>query len=219
MNSAAPDTDDTHSIAAALTGLTEWLQAHPLRYVIEWVIGIDHVRYLLLPWDERLSSEAFCHTLAGALFAQQCAGSDMPFSMYELRFAPLSFGQPRLAALIPSEVVAELIAVARRHGCRSRQITPALGVVWDSLPARVKNDTGMLALVEGQRMLRVAYNGGQIISLSVQPYSNERKPAIPAGVTYLFPSRDMTLSTSGKLAPALAPDDDPRFAYALCGVF
>lgn len=219
LPSAAPDADNTHSIAAALTGLTEWLQAHPLRYAIEWVIGIDHVRYLSLPWDERLSSESFCHTLTAALFAQQFAGSDMPFSAYELRFAPLSFGQPRLAALIPSEVVAELIAFALHHRCRSRQITPALSVVWDSLSARVKNDTGMLALVEGQRVLRVAYNNGQIISLSVQPYSNERKPTIPDGATYLFPSRDMIRSTSEKLALALAPDDDPRFAYALCGVF
>ena len=216
---ALPDANDAHNIATPLAVLSEWLQAHPLRYAIEWIIGIDHVRYLLLPWDKRLSSESFCHTLAAALFAQQFAGSDLPFSAYELRFAPLSFGQPRLAALIPSEVVTELITFAPRHRCRSRQITPALSVVLDSLHPEMKNATGMLALVEGQRLLRVAYDNGQVISLSVQPYSYDRKPAIPSGVTHLFPSRDMTLSKSKKLALALTPDDDPRFAYVLCGVF
>jgi hypothetical protein len=212
--------DGSHSVAATLAALSTWLQAHPTRGVIEWVIGIDHVRYLSLPWDERLSGKPFCHTLAAALFAQQFSGSGIPFSAFQLRFAPLSFGRPLLAALIPNEVIDELTAFAPRHHCRTQKITPALSAVWDRFFSRVKNDTGVLALVEGQRLLRASYNHGHVTSVSVQPFSGERTPAIPGGITYCFPAKNMTAPTDGELAlRGLLAGDDARFAYALCGVF
>ena len=216
---ATLDCDDTHGVTAALGALTEWLNVHPIRGAIEWVVGIDYVRYLLLPWDERLSSRPFCHTLAAALFAQQFSGSDISFSAYQLRFARLAFGRPRLTALIPTELLSELNEFASRHHCRSRQITPALSVVWDSLFARVKNDAGVLALVEGQRLLRVSYDRGQFTSISIQPFSEERTPVIPSDITNLFPSRNITAPT-GEESALQGPisGDEARFAYALCGV-
>jgi hypothetical protein len=216
---ATPDRDDTHGITAALDTLTEWLNVHPIRGVIEWVIGIDYVRYLLLPWDGRLSSRSFCHTLAGALFAQQFSGSDISFSAYQLRFARLAFGRPRLAALIPSALLSDLNKFSARHHYRSRQITPALSVVWDSLFARVKNNAGVLALVEGQRLLRVSYDRGQFTSISVKPFSEERTAVIPSDITYLFPPRSVTAPMEEESAPQGSIScDDARFAYALCGV-
>ena len=169
LRTTAADHDASSDFTAHLAALTDWLREHQVRGSIEWVMGIDHVHYLLLPWDERLSNTSFCHTLAAALFAQQTSGDDLPFSAYQLRFAPLSFGHPRLAALIADEVVSELNAVARLHRCRSRWISPALGLVWDNLFPQVKNDTGVLALGEGQRLLHVSYDHGQITSLSVRP--------------------------------------------------
>jgi hypothetical protein len=216
---ATPDCDDTHGTTAALNALTKWLNVHPTRGVIEWVIGIDHVRYLLLPWDERLSSKPFCRTLAAVLFAQQFSGSDISFSAYQLRFARLAFGCPRLTALIPSELLSELNEFAARHHFRSRRITPALSVVWDSLFAQVKNNAGVLALVEGQRLLRVSYDCGQFTSISIQPFSEERTPVVPSDITYLFPPRNIVAPT-GKELTLQDPisGGDARFAYALCGV-
>lgn len=216
---ATPDCDDTHGITAALDALTEWLNVHPIRGVIEWVIGIDYVRYLLLPWDERLSSRSFCQMLAAALFAQQFSGSDISFSAYQLRFARLAFGRPRLAALTPSALLSELNEFSVRHHCRSRRITPALSVVWDSLFARMKNNAGVLALVEGQRLLRVSYDRGQFTSISVMPFSEEQTTVIPSDITYLFPPRSVTAPTE-EVSALQGPisGDDARFAYALCGV-
>lgn len=214
-----PESDDSQGITAALNALTEWLNVFPTRGVIEWVIGIDHVRYLLLPWDERLSSRAFCHSLAAALFAQQFSGSDMPFSAYQLRFARLAFGRSRLTALIPTGLLSELNEFASRHHCHSRRITPALSLVWDSLIAQMKNHAGVLALVEGQRLLRVSYDCGQFTSISVQPFSQERTPVVPSDITYLFPSRKVTAATGDLFAvQGFISVDDARFAYALCGV-
>jgi hypothetical protein len=219
LSVATPDGDDTNAITAALDALTEWLKLHPTRGAIEWVIGIDYVRYLLLPWDERLSSRPFCHTLAAALFTQQFSGSDISFSAYQLRFARLAFGRPCLTALIPSELISKLNGFASRHHHSSLRITPALSVVWNSLFARVKNSAGVLALVEGQRLLRVSYDRGQFTSISVAPFSAERTPVIPSDITHLFPTRDIAMPTEEQfgLQDAVSADD-ARFAYALCGV-
>ncbi|MFL9903453.1 hypothetical protein PQR71_35875 [Paraburkholderia fungorum] len=196
------------------------MDEHPIQRPIDWVIGIDYVRYLLLPWDERLSSQSFCRTLAAALFAQQSTASEIPFSAYQMRLAPLSFGRPLLAALIPSEVIREITAFVSHHQCRTRRITPALSAVWDRFFVRMKNDSGVLALVEGQRLLRVTYDHGHVASLSVQPFSGGRTSAIPKGVTLVFPARNLTIAASSDLAlQGLAPDDDARFAYALCGMY
>ncbi|TAL99155.1 MAG: hypothetical protein EPN73_00985 [Paraburkholderia sp.] len=220
LPSATPGRDGNHTVAATLTALTEWLRVHPLRGSIEWVVGIDYVRYLLLPWDERLANRSFCHALAAALFAQQCSGDDAPFSAFQLRLAPLLFGQPRVAALIPVEIVNELTEFALRHRCRTRRITPTLGVVWNRFFSLMKNEAGVLALVEGPRLMRVGYDHGHVTSLSVEPFSGERTARIQQSVTRFFPARDMTAPASGELAlSCLVPEDDVRFAYALCGVF
>ena len=59
-----------------------------------------------------------------------------------------------------------------------------------------------------------------MLLLSVQPFSGERTPAIPGGITYCFPAKNMTAPTDGELAlRGLLAGDDARFAYALCGVF
>lgn len=219
LPSTASASDGTHSVSVALIALTTWLHAHPFRGSIDWVVGIDHVRYLLLPWDERLSGQSFRHTLAAALFAQQSVAGEIPFSAYQMRLAPLSFGRPLLAALIPSEVVRELTAFASRHQSRTQRVTPALSAVWDRFFVRIRNDSGVLALVEGQRLLRVGYDHGHVSSLSVQPFSGGRTSAIPSGVTLAFPARNLTMASSGDLAlQGLACGDDARFAYALCGM-
>lgn len=219
LPSAAFGCDGMHGVTEDLATLTTWLHAHPHRGTIEWIIGIDHVRYVLLPWDARLSNESFCHTLASALFAQQFPASEVPFSAYQLRFASLSFGRPRLVALIPNDIIGELTAFAARHHCHTRRITPALSVVWNRFFSRVKNDTGVLALVEEPRLLRVTYDHGHVTALSLQPFSAHTSPAMPRGVTYRFPARDIGMPESEDLAPrGLSPDDDPRIAYALCGV-
>jgi hypothetical protein len=219
LPSITADCDEPHNVSASLNALTIWLDAHPRCRAIEWVIGIGYVRYLLLPWDERLSSETFCHSLAAALFAQQSAGIEVQFSANRVCFASLSFGRPLLAALIPNEVISEIAAFASRHQCRTRSITPALSLVWDLYLPRIKNDTGTLTLVEGTRLLRVNYDHGHVTSLSVRPFSGERTGVIAGEVTLAFPARHMTAEASAEFAQqGLAPDEDPSFAYALCGV-
>jgi len=202
-------------LSALLAALDTWLSAHPARGQINWVVGIEHVRYLLLPWDSRLANEAFCRSLAAALFAQHFPVG-VPFTGYQLRFAPLAFGQPRLTALIASNVIHELTAFARHRGCRTRRIVPAVSVIWDRFYPRWKKGAGALALVEGPRLLRIGYDHGHIVTFAIQPFSN-RSLAVADDATCVFPPLHPVMPGSNTLAlDCLEPDDDPRLAYALC---
>lgn len=214
-----------HDVAPALAALASWLHAHPHRGGIEWIVGIYHVRYIVLPWDERLSDPSFCCTLAAALFAQQCASGDLPFSAHRLRFAALVFGRPRLVALISDEKIRALTAFSVHHKCRTRRIETALSVVWNRFLVHTKNENGELALIEGPRLMRIAYERGHLLSLSVQPFSGDRSRPLPRNATWVFPIGRAPAPLDGErmpkgLAPeGLVPADDPRLAYALCGVF
>ncbi|KVO61491.1 hypothetical protein [Burkholderia stagnalis] len=207
-----------HDLTSRLAALDAWLDSHPVRGAIDWIIGIDYVRYLLLPWNPRLVSDAFCRSLTAALFAQHFAADAIPFADHQLRFAPVSFGHPRLAALIGNDVIGELTAFSKRRKYRIRQIAPALSVAWNRLFPQVKLGAGVLALIEGPRLLRVASNHGHITAFSIQPYCYSRSSAIPDDVTWVFPAHHLAASAGHMLTvDGHEPDDDVRLAYALCG--
>ncbi|HKU25239.1 MAG TPA: hypothetical protein VJQ54_07180 [Candidatus Sulfotelmatobacter sp.] len=219
IDSRASARNAQQDIADALTGLTSWMEMREFDGTVEWIVGFDHVRYLMLPWDERLSSISFCHTLASALFSQQFHGEDSASSSGKLCFAPRSYGYPRLAALIPHDIVRTLDSFSWRQRRRTTRITPALGVVWDQFFNRFRKGAGTLALVEGQRLLRVAYEQGNIVGLLVRPYSEACDESAFSGASYTFPPHGLdAIEHEELLVAGLTPDDDRRVAYALCGV-
>lgn len=206
------------SLDSSLAALETWMHTHQNRATIDWLVGIEYARYLLLPWDEHLHDDAFCRTLAAALFAQQCADTAPDFSAYQMRLGPLAYGHPRLAALVPIQVIDSLTAFAHRHQCHTRRITPMLGVVWNRFFANDKTGSGTLALLEGQRLIRLGYEKGRFKSLAVQPFFRDRTPVIAEGKISFFPAQDIQNPESGSLTlQGMLPADDVRLAYALCG--
>ncbi len=213
-----PSHDGRPRLETALAAIEAWLKAYSIGATINWVIGIGHAQYLLLPWDERLRDASFCYALTAAMFAQRFPRSDLDFPSHRIRLGPLSYGQPRLVAAIPSDVVTSIEAFARQHNCRTGSISPILSVVWNRFFSRLRATSGTLALVEGQRVWRVSHNHGRITSVSLWPHPNERTQAHAVDGTYQFPVLDTTTPQDGGLTvPGLAPDDDARLAYALCG--
>jgi hypothetical protein len=213
-----PTEIDAAALVDRLAVLDGWLDTHLFRGAIDWIIGIDHVRYVLLPWNPRLTSDAFCRSVAAALFAQQAGADERPFVDHQVRFAPLSYGRPRLAALIANETLDALAAFSTRRGYRVRRIAPAFSVAWDRLLASTAPAGGVLALIEGPRLLRVVSEHGHITAFSIQPFSNTQPAALPADTTWVFPAHP-AIDPAGRL-PSIAghaPDDDVRLAYALCG--
>lgn len=206
-----------HDLTGRLAELGAWLDAHPVRGAIDWIIGLDYVRYLLLPWNPRLADDAFCRSMAAALFAQQFSRNEVPFADQQLRFGPLSFGHPRLVALLASNVIRDLTAFSRQRKHRIRRIEPAFSVAWNSLLAQLKAGAGVLALIEGPRLIRIASSCGHITSFSIQPFSETQRAAIPADATRVFPAHHAANSVHRALAvDGHEPGDDVRLAYALC---
>jgi hypothetical protein len=209
----------SREIAEAPAALRSWMEARSYIGAIEWIVGFEHVRYLMLPWDERLADITFCTTLAEALFAQQLYGIDTARSSCEMRFAPLAYGCPRLAALIPKDVIRTLTALSDRQRWKVTAITPALAAVWDSFFDLFKKSTGTLALIEGQRLLRVDYERGNIAALLVRPFCDSRIEAARNEADFIFPATgDGSPGSAGLRVSGMTSDDDLRIAYALCGV-
>ncbi|TDY37165.1 hypothetical protein BX592_1425 [Paraburkholderia rhizosphaerae] len=216
--SAASQHHDATDIGPILAEIEAWLRMHHIRATINWFMSIAHVRYLLLPWDDRLASDSFCETLAAAMFAQQFPGDTRNFAAYQLRLGPIAYGQPRMAALVPHAIVSLITVSTRRCHCRIGRIVPMLSVVWNRYVEQFNAETGVLALIEGERLLRVDYDRGRIASLAIEPYSPDRTRAARLDGFRVFPAADTNAPANARLTlPDLAPDDDPRLAYALCG--
>jgi len=211
--------DSARNISEALRALTAWLHDRPHLGPVEWIIGSDHVRYLTLPWDEQLSSKAFCHTLAKALLSRQIDGNDTTFSSALLRLAPVSYGHPRLAAWIPDRVVHTLLAFSNGCGWRTTKITPVLAVVWDSFFDHFRKGEGVLALIEGERLYRASYDRGNIVELTVRPFRNTDRRFPHSDVDFVFPANSVEgLGSKALKVQGMVSGDDLHMAYALCGV-
>lgn len=209
---------DSHDLTTRLAKLHTWMNAHPGRGSIDWIVGMDYARYLLLPWNSRLSSGDFCRSVAAALYARQFSENATRFSDHRLRFAPLSFARPRLAALISNDVIHELTAFSMQRQYRVRRITPSLSVVWNHLYKHARASKGVLAMIEGARLLQITSDRGHIVSLSIRPFAGDQCTAALTDVTWTFPPHltaarpDHTVFADKRVLVS-----DARMAYALCG--
>jgi hypothetical protein len=212
--------ESAHELSEALLALAAWLQRGTQQGAVEWIVGFDQVRYLTLPWDERLYSKSFCHALAKALLSRQLEGNDVTtLSSAVLHLAPAAHGRSRLAALIPGHVVNTLVSFSKTQGWRTTKITPALAVVWDNFFNRFRKGQGTLALIEGQRLQHIAYDRGNIVGLKVRPFREMVGPSPHDVADFRFPSSDTRIHGGEALqVQGMVPGDDIRLAYALCGV-
>ena len=57
---------------ALLATMDTWLQTTKLQTGtrFEWILGLSHVRYLLVPWTPKLVDQTFRQSIADALFTQ-----------------------------------------------------------------------------------------------------------------------------------------------------
>lgn len=211
--------DPDAGLPSMLAALTRWLGEQPGAGCIEWVVGSGLVRYLLLPWDERLASDDFCLALAKALLAQQCSPSDPLLTSAEVRFGSLTHGRPRLAAVIGRDIVRTLASFADHQSARTTTISPALALVWDQFIARFRKSTGVLVVVEGARLQRITYERGVILDLTTRPYRKIVGHFDAANTNFTFASAEIDALAGEVLRPCcMAPGDDERLAFVLVGV-
>jgi hypothetical protein len=219
--------------SAVTAALDSWLTRHPLRRAmrsarLELVVGMPHVRYLLLPWDRQLVLNDFRQAMARALYTRQFREE---FSLQELRFGALIHGRPLLAVGIDRTLVRAVAAVAHKHAASGIHIEPLLATVWNRFYPQLKEGGGTLLLAEPSRLLVIRRQAGAIIELQVRPSTDADIPALAqrlttdaggrifapryAGLAESLPSVCLGLTT-GK---GFSTSADAAYAYALCGVF
>lgn len=218
---------------AVASVLDAWMTANPLRgvmqsAVLELVVGMPHVRYVLLPWDRQLVQDDFRHAMARALFARQF---QQDFSTQELRFGALKYGRPLLAACIDRTLVEMVSVVARQHDTSVSCIEPLLATVWSRFHSRLKGAEGTLLLAEASRVHVVRCKGGAITELQIRPGTEDDisgmvlqlasnpdcrvfAPLLP-GLASSLPNAWLGLE-AGEGFSVVA---DAQYAYALSGVF
>lgn len=213
--------------------LEAWLAIHPLQGVmqgadLECVLGLPHVRYLLLPWDPQLVNAGFRDAVARALFARQFQETA---GVWEVRYASSGYGQPRLAAFVRREVLSALERLVLKHGLRLRAVEPLLAVVWrrfrSQLPLQGENT---LLVAEPGRVLRITHERGAMTDVQVRPCTADELPGLllraadEEGARVFSPASS---SLAGSLPAAWlqlqdregwTASDDGAYAYALCGV-
>jgi hypothetical protein len=209
----------TATVHEAIAALTAWVHSRSYAGSVEWIVGIEHVRYAMLPWDEQLLSDTFCKAFAEAMFAQQTGANATELATAEIRFAPLAYGCPRLAALIPGDIVRALTSFADNKRFRTTEITPALATVWDHFVDKFRKTEGTLVIVEGSRLQRMTYERGNIVEVTVRPFIATSGRSHPEVADYCFPDAQDGALAGEPLRPDHMPHlDDPRMAFALCGV-
>lgn len=215
---------------AAMQSLRDWMaqgkqNAWPRRTSQEWVLGMAHVRYLLLPWTPDLADTAFRSTLASALFEQQFKQDPAD---YGIRFASPTYGRAQLAAFVTHALLAEIDAHTLASRVPLRSAMPALSPVWDRFHAVLHNESGAVHLVDGDRQLVVRHVQGRMRDVTLRPFEAGHAESLPsaedAGMRRrVFPAMSMSDAASDD-ALLLADVDgfsaaqDAAYAFALCGV-
>jgi hypothetical protein len=214
---------------AVAATLDDWLAAHPVApgTQIGIVLGLPHVRYLLLPWSEELAQASFRGVLTRALFARQF---QQEFSTQDVRYGIVRYGQPLLAACIGQSLVMSLGAVAAKHKLQIDCVEPLLAAVCDRFQPQLRHFTGALLIAEANRALIIRHESGAMVDLQVRPAAADDIAALAQRLSTgaackVFAPRQPALAGSLPAAwlepgghEGFSAASDGAYAYALCGV-
>lgn len=190
------------------------LVAGPVR--LELVLGLPHVRYLLLPWSPDLVDAAARRSLARLLHARQFGDTGAP---PELALGPLRFGQPQLVAAVDRDLLSGARSFAAQQGWQLAAVEPLLSAVWNEAAPRLRED-GPLLVAEAGRCLVVRREKGCVVALQVRPADGrdvgteiERLAAQP-GLRVFAP---LQAAPGGPVGSALAMAGAGEAAFARAG--
>lgn len=196
-------------VAAAFDAV---LAALPGKTPVEVVLGLPHVRYLMLPWDRQLAQPVFRQRMAEVLYSRQfqqdAAGQC-------LRFARPVHGQPLLAACIDRTLLTTLESACARQGRRLRRVEPLLACVWNRFQRQLPR-AGRLWVEEGARVLCLTHARGAVTDVQLRP---AQAAGVPGDDTCRFAPGRPEVGLQLRAGPGFAPDRDSACAFALCGVF
>ena len=135
---------------AVLTGLDAFLPAFAGRKFAATVILSNHfMRYVLVPWSDKLSDEAEQLAYARHCFAEVYGET---VRHWEIRLSPGEEGEPQLASAVDQRLLVSLRQILSRHDIGLVSIQPHLMAAWNGAYPMLRRRSAWLALVEPGRL-------------------------------------------------------------------
>lgn len=205
------------ALANGLATLKEWLTKNFLGQRIEWVLGIHYVRYLMLPWSNQHLKDSFSAHLARQLLSKKF---QQDVNDYEIKISKLEYAQPLLATFCDKNIILVIQQFIKDSSYKNALIEPLLSIVWNRFYPQIKRNSNRLAIVDEGRTLIIQHDQGQITSLSLRPFTNE-KTIINSQKqqTFFFYPRRGNDEIDCKYLDIRDRENRILFSYALCGVF
>lgn len=154
-----------------LTAMETWLQTTKLQTGtrVEWILGLSHVRHILVPWTPKLVDQAFRQSIADAIFGQQFHEDA---TNYQACFSKISIGKPVIVAYVDSKLLSGIKLLADSYNHQIKSIKPLLMLVWNQLDSLLSKENSQLHIWENQRVLKITNVFGHIQQLELWPINN-----------------------------------------------
>lgn len=180
----------------------------------EWILGLEHVRYLVIPWHNKLATQEFRDSITNNLFVQKYRDE---ISRYEVSFSKLNFGHPLIAAFVSKELIQGITSINILNKSKNVKITPLLIPIWNKLEKTLRQEHSFLYVWDGNRALKIENKYGQIASIELEPFNHiasENHSRKDNMLVRHFPNLKPT--TPHKHSSSL---NDPLYALVSCGAY
>lgn len=140
------------------------------------VLGLDHAKLALLPWEDDFSQREDRLAYARLSLRQQYgpAAAD-----WDIRLSESAYGAPWLVAGVERSLIAGLDDLAAAFGWRLHALQPALMSVANTFSRRLQNGCVRLLLLDGERLLIARLEDGAWQGLRVRRIDPQRSDALP----------------------------------------
>lgn len=168
---AAPGWQPAVTVLREVLKEQEWQQATGTL-----VISNHFVRYLLVPWNDQLSSPEEWRAMVQHCF-HQVYGEVAEH--WECRWSGGGYGMPLIASAIDPELLAALHQLAQETGIKLDSVQPYLMAAFNYWRRRMVSDNGCFLLTEPGRAGLACFHDGQWGGLVFEPLPDDAAAALP----------------------------------------
>ncbi|SMF30867.1 hypothetical protein [Pseudogulbenkiania subflava] len=162
-----PEVEAASGWPAAVAVLREALKAPEWQKAATTLVISNHfVRYLLIPWNDQLSSDEEWLAMVRHCFRQVYGDAA---ERWECRWSGGGFGMPLIASAIDPELLLALHQVAQETGVKLDSVQPYLMAAFNHWRRRMVSDNGCFLLTEPGRIGLACFHDGQWGGLVFEP--------------------------------------------------
>jgi hypothetical protein len=164
---SCPDTGAAPGWQAAVAVLRDELKEREWQQAAGTLVISNHfVRYLLVPWNDQLSTPDEWQAMVRHCFHQVYGDAA---ERWECRWSGGGFGRPLIASAIDPELLMALHEVAQETGVKLDSVQPYLMAAFNYWRRCMISDNACFLLTEPGRVCLACFHGGQWAGLVFEP--------------------------------------------------